>query len=98
MPFPNYNFDTIKSIYNDEEMEKEEEFLRTNQTHLNGSRCGNRPLKKAESTTEFRKTLLLERQKENCEAGVNDNLFSQREHIPEQIGAFRKTLYSAKPP
>lgn len=41
VPFPNYSFETIKSIYNDEEMERQEEFLRANQTHLQGSRSGN---------------------------------------------------------
>lgn len=59
IPYPNYNFDTIKSIYNDEAMEKEEQFLRNNQGKFDGkSRYNWGESHKQGGETLFRKTLL----------------------------------------
>jgi hypothetical protein len=58
IPFPNYNFESIKSIYNDEEMEKQEEFLRKNQGKFDGkSRYNWNKDKQLERESVFRKTM-----------------------------------------
>ena len=59
IPFPNYNFDTIKSIYNDEEMERQEEYLRKNEGKFDGkSRYKWDESKNLARESVFRKTLM----------------------------------------